>query len=104
MNAYKFIKVVIIVTYNGMPKNIQPIDISIQEQTMKNVSKYDNVLLLHQFRPIIPNLNDSEENIRKIVSFASKYCKATIYQGVRVNEQIYQRLRERGYEYEGKFE
>lgn len=104
LDNYKNIKVVIIVTYNGIPLKIQPIDRKIQEETIKNVSKCKNVYLLHQFRPIIPGVNDDEKTIREIVGYAKKYCNATIYQGIRVNEYIKGRLEERNYNYEGKFD
>lgn len=103
LNNYKNLKIVIIVTFNGLPLNIQPISREIQIQTMKNVSKYSNILLLQQFRPIISGLNDDYETIKEILKISSKYCNATIYQGIRVNEKIKERLLERNYEYKGVF-
>jgi hypothetical protein len=104
LDEYKNIDIVIIVTYNGLPQNIQPIKSTVQEETMKNVSKCKNVKLLHQCRPIIPGINDGEDVIRRVVSFAKQYCVATIYQGIRVNPYIKGRLAERGYNYEGEFD
>ena len=104
LDKYKNIDIVIIVTYNGLPQNIQPVSPSIQEETMRNVSTCKNVKLLHQCRPIIPDVNDSEESIREVVTFAKQYCIATIYQGIRVNPYIKGRLAERGYNYEGDFD
>ena len=101
LDTYKNIRVTIIVTYNGIPMHIQPISQVNQETTMKNASKCENVNLLHQFRPIIPGVNDDEETIRKIVGYAKQYCDATIYQGIRVNDYIEERLEERNYTYEG---
>jgi len=101
LDNYKNIKIVIIVTYNGIPLKIQPISQSNQENTMRNVSKCKKVYLLHQFRPIIPGINDDEETIRKVVNFAKMYCNATIFQGVRVNDYIKNRLEERNYSYKG---
>ena len=98
LDKYKYIKIVIIVTYNGIPLKIQPINKDNQEITMKNVSKCKNVYLLHQFRPIIPGINDDEKSIRKIVNFAKKYCNATIFQGIRVNDYIKTRLEKRDYD------
>ncbi len=102
LDKYENIRIVIIVTYNGIPLKIQPIAQINQEITMRNVARCKNVYLLHQFRPIIPGVNDDEKTIRKIVGYAKKYCDATIFQGVRVNEFIKARLEERDYEYEGK--
>lgn len=104
LDNYENIKIVIIVTYNGIPKEIQPIDSSIQEQTMKNIANCTNVILLHQFRPIMFGINDDEKTIKKILAFSKKYCDATIYQGIRVNNYIKNRLMERNYEYTGKFD
>lgn len=104
LNQYKNIKVVIIVTYNNLPLKIQPIKKEIQEETMKNISDCNNVILLHQFRPIIPGLNDDEDTIRKTVNYAKQFCNATIYQGIRVNQYIKDRLEERDYTYKGEFD
>lgn len=104
LDQYKNIKVVIIVTYNNLPLKIQPIKKEIQEETMKNISACNNVILLHQFRPIIPGLNDDEETIRKTVNYAKQFCNATIYQGIRVNQYIKDRLEERDYTYNGEFD
>lgn len=104
LDNYKNIKIVIIVTYNGIPFKIQPIAQEIQEETMINISKCKNVKLLHQFRPIIPGINDDEKKINEVVTFAHKYCDATIYQGLRVNPFIKERLDKRDYNYIGKFD
>lgn len=104
LDKYKNIKIVIIVTYNGLSLKMQPIDKKIQEQTIRNISTCENVLLLHQFRPIIPGLNDNEKIIREVINYAKKYCNATIYQGIRVNPYIKNRLEERKYKYNGKFD
>lgn len=104
LDKFKNIKVVIIVTYNGIPLNIQPIKQKNQEETMKNISKCKNVTLLHQFRPIISGINDDEKTISKILKYAKRYCNATIYQGVRVNQYIKNRLNERDYNYTGTFD
>lgn len=101
LDNYNNIRVVIIVTYNGIPLKIQPISQVNQETTMRNVSKCKNIYLLHQFRPIIPGINDDEETIRKILNFAKAYCDATIFQGIRVNDYIKNRLEERNYSYKG---
>jgi hypothetical protein len=104
LDKYKNIDLVIIVTYNGLPRNIQSVKPSVQEATIKNISECKNVKLLHQCRPIIPKVNDDEQTIREVVSFAKQYCVATIYQGIRVNPYIKRRLAECGYIYEGEFD
>lgn len=104
LDQYKNIRVVIVVTYNNLPLKIQPINKKTQEETMKNISSCKNVILLHQFRPIIPGLNDDEETIRKTVNYAKQFCNATIYQGIRVNQYIKDRLEERDYTYNGEFD
>lgn len=104
LDKYKNIKIVIMVTYNGIKKEIQPIDITVQETTIRNVSKCKNVKLIQQLRPIIPEINDDEVLLEKLVNYAMKYCDATIFQGIRVNPYIKERLSERNYEYNGIFD
>lgn len=101
LEKFENIRIVIIVTYNGITLKIQPISQENQEITMRNVSKCKNVHLLHQFRPIIPGVNDDEKIIRKVMEYSKKYCDATIFQGIRVNEFIKTRLEERNYTYNG---
>lgn len=96
------IRLVIIVTFNGINQKIQPISPEVQKNTMINISKYKNIKLLQQCRPIIKGINDSFEILNETVKFASNYCDATIYQGIRVNDAIKERLKEREYEYTGK--
>ena len=98
------LKLVIIVTYNEIPMNIQPIPSYIQVSTMQNVASSKHLKLLHQFRPIIPQINDSAETIENVLSVAHQYCAASIYQGVRISEQINNRLRERGYIFYGAYD
>lgn len=69
---------------------------------MRNIARYKNIKLLQQCRPIIKGINDSYEILKKIVEFASEYCDATIYQGIRVNDVIKERLQEKQYNYTGK--
>ena len=102
LSELKNIKLVIIVTFNGINQKIQPISPEVQKNTMINISKYKNIKLLQQCRPIIKGINDSFEILNETVKFASKYCDATIYQGIRVNDAIKERLKEREYNYAGK--
>ena len=51
---------------------------------------------------ILQYFNESFEILKETVKFASNYCDATIYQGIRVNDAIKERLKEREYEYTGK--
>lgn len=52
----KNIRLTIIVTFNGINQKIQPISPEIQKTTMVNVSKYKNIKLLQQCRPIIKDI------------------------------------------------
>lgn len=102
LSELKNIKLVIIVTFNGINQKIQPISSEVQKSTMINISRYKNIKLLQQCRPIIKGINDSFEILSETVKIASKYCDATIYQGIRVNDAIKERLKEREYDYTGK--
>ena len=55
------IKLVIIVTFNGINQKIQPISSEVQKNTMINISKYKSIKLLQQCRPIIKGINDNFE-------------------------------------------
>lgn len=104
LSKFKNIKLVIIVTFNGINRKIQPISQQLQKDTMINISEYKNIKLLQQCRPIIRGINDSFDVLDKTVKYASQYCDATIYQGIRVNNTIKKRLKEREYNYNGKLD
>ena len=102
LSGLRNINLVIIVTFNGINKKLQPISEDCQKMTMKNISRYPNIKLLHQCRPIMKDINDDYETLNRLVEFAHKYCDATIYQGIRVNPAIQDRLEKRNYKYKGK--
>ena len=104
LEAFSNLFLIIIVTYNGIPEIIQPIAKNVQERTMRNVSKSKRIMLLHQFRPIIYGLNDDPQTIRNIIEYAMNYCDASIYQGLRINAAIDERLKERQYYYNGAYD
>jgi len=94
LNSLDALDLYIIVTYNELPKEIQPIDSKMQLETFKNVRKYSKgITLFHQFRPIIEGVNDSESIINSVIQKASEYCDATIYSGLRVTPFIQKRIR-----------
>ena len=53
-------------------------------------------------RPIIPGINDSIHCLRQTIKDASNYCCASVYQGIRVNDYIRNRLADRGIIYNGE--
>lgn len=101
--SLKYINIVMIVTFNGLPLTIQPIDRSVQIKTMKNIADSGKIRLVHQFRPIIPGYNDKESIVREIITCAKQYCDCSVYQGIRINQKIANRLADRGYQYNGSF-
>ena len=104
LDSFTNLCLIIIVTYNGIPTTIQPIPAYCQEQTMQHASRSDRLLLLHQLRPIIPGINDDQRTIKSILDFAMQYCNATIYQGLRINAKIDERLKECQYHFSGEYD
>ncbi len=102
LDCYDSLVLILIVTYNGIPLPLQPIDHTVQEATIRHAAACRHVRLVHQCRPILPGVNDDERTLRCVFDYASRYCEATIYQGVRVNPFIRKRLRERRYDYKGR--
>lgn len=103
LDSFTQLNIIIIVTYNGIPESIQPIPNKIQERTMRTVAQSMHIRLLHQFRPIIPYVNDDEKTISHVLNFAKQYCEASIFQGVRINKYIDDRLKERNYHFNGEY-
>jgi len=83
----------IIVTNSGLPKEVEPLGHKGQIETMKNVRDYsERIHLLHQFRPIIQGINDSEEVMKDVLSKAQEYCDGSIVSGLRMTQFIRDRI------------
>ncbi len=91
------LKLFLIVTYNGLPKEVEPLDHKIQLDTMINLKRNTKkVNIFHQFRPIIVRYNDSHEKIHEVLSVAQKYCDCSIFAGLRLNESMRKRMEKEG--------
>jgi DNA repair photolyase len=96
LNLLLNLNLFIIVTYNGLPKKIEPINHNLQIKTMKNIYKYGKKIhLFHQFRPIIEDYNDSIDKIKKVLSEVYKCADCTIFAGLRLSEFINERFVEK---------
>lgn len=87
----------LIITYNGLPEEVEPLDHKIQLDTMINLKENTNkVNIFHQFRPIIIRYNDSHKKIQEVLSVAQNYCDCSIFAGLRLNESIRERMEKEG--------
>jgi len=83
----------ILVTYSGLPIEVEPLGHNGQIDTMRNIkSNSKRINLLHQFRPIIPGLNDCQEVLSEVISTAQEYCDCSIVSGLRITEFIRDRI------------
>ncbi|GAA2842192.1 radical SAM protein [Kitasatospora aburaviensis] len=89
LNSFRNIKLTVLVTYSGIQhEQIEPVDSDIAAASLKtlydNAERYRTILYL---RPIVPGLNDSDENIARAVEL-SHHAHATVFTGLFFRDQM----------------
>lgn len=85
-------KVIYIVSYGGFDSSIEKVSNDIRIKTLQVLKKRKKVISLHYWRPIIKNINDSEECIETVLSNVKDACDGSIISGLRLNTNIYKKL------------
>jgi len=88
--------VFLFVTYSGLDKKIEPFGHESQLNTFDLCNDRKNFKLIHYWRPIIPTINDSDEDIRKMLDTVSGKCDASVVSGMRVNKTTKKSLHDKG--------
>lgn len=76
-------KPICIVTYANLPKQIEPASVENRLKTIKSLNNVGIPTIL-SIRPVIKNINDSEESIKKVIDTAGRYADAIIVGGLYV--------------------
>lgn len=87
------LNIIILYTFSGLSEKLENRNEKKQIDTMKKLSKLDNIKLVNYYRPVIEGLNSDEKLIKKVVSIVTKYCEATIISGIRINTHLNQMLK-----------
>lgn len=97
LNSFRNIKVTVLVTYSNIEHpGIEPVDSQIAARSLRNLyadaRSYRTILY---WRPIVPGLNDSDEDIAAAVRL-SQTAHATVFTGLFFRDEIAAYYRENG--------
>lgn len=90
------LNLIVLYTFSGLSEKLENRDEQSQIETMEKLSKLKNIKLINYFRPVIEGVNTDEETIKKVVSIVTKYCKASIVSGIRINTYLNKKLDDMG--------
>ncbi|GAA1165943.1 DNA repair photolyase [Kitasatospora gansuensis] len=89
LNSFKNIKLTVLVTHSGIDHpGIEPVDSAIAAASLKTLYEHaENYRTILYWRPIVPGLNDSDEDIQRAYEL-SKFAHATVFTGLFFRDQI----------------
>lgn len=82
------LNIIVLYTFSGISEKIENRNEKKQIETIKKLSKLKNIKLIHYYRPVIEGINSDIKTIKKVVNSITKYCKASIVSGIRVNSYL----------------
>ena len=75
-------------TLSGLSETMENRNLSTQIYTIEKLSTCKNIKLIHYWRPVIEGINSDDKTIESVAILATKYFKASIISGIRVNSHI----------------
>ena len=88
LRSLKGLKIICLYTLSGLSEILENRIESKQIETIKRLSKIENLTLLHYYRPLIEGINSDVETIKRICNIAVKYFKGSIVAGIRINTHL----------------
>ncbi len=82
------LNILILYTFSGLSEAIENRNEKRQIETMEKLSKLSNIKLINYYRPVIEGINSNEEVIKHVATIVTKYCKASIISGIRINSYL----------------
>lgn len=82
------LNIIVLYTFSGISETLENRDENKQIETMRKLSKLKNIKLMNYYRPVIEGINSDIETIKKVVKTVTKYCKASIVSGIRINSYL----------------
>lgn len=87
LSKYK-LNIYVFYTLSGLSETMENRNLSAQVETIKKLSNCRNLKLIHYWRPVIEGINSDDNTIESVSKLATKYFKASIVSGIRVNSHI----------------
>jgi DNA repair photolyase len=90
-------KVVVIVSYSGMPQAIEPVNPQKRIQAIRTLESYSIPVIL-SMRPMVPNINGKPETIKEVLMQCGKHANAIIFGGLFVFDDTRELFEKSGYQ------
>ncbi len=89
LNSLSSVKVTLLITYSGITNNrIEPISSEIAVKSLDTAFKHaERYRVILYWRPIVPGLNDSEENLKRVRELSLR-AHATVFTGLFYRDEI----------------
>lgn len=81
------LNVIVLYTFSGLSEKIENRSEVLQIKTLETLAK-SGIKLVNYYRPVIEGINSDEECIERIAKIVTKYCKASIISGIRLNTHL----------------
>lgn len=85
LENFSRLNILVFYTLSGLSETLENRNLTLQLETIQNLSKVRNIKLVHYWRPIIEGVNSDEKTIMEIAEIVVKYFKCSIVSGIRVN-------------------
>lgn len=83
------LEILIMYTFSGISEIFENRKEALQIKSMENISKYKNLKLINYYRPVIEGINTNAETIERVAKIVTKYCRASIVSGIRLNKHLF---------------
>lgn len=93
--ALKTLRVMILVSYSGMPPQIEPMPTSRRRTSLRNARTLGIPTIL-SYKPIVAGWNDSETRIREVMRIATDDADAIVVGGLRMDAAIANHITSQG--------
>lgn len=91
----KYVRPIVFLTYSGLPRKIERVVNERRMESMRNLEKSKIKKVLY-FRPVIKGINDSRENVRRIVKLGEKYFDCLVRSSIKLDVHIIDYMAKKG--------
>lgn len=86
------LNIIILYTFSGLSETLENRKEAKQIETMKKLSKLENIKLINYYRPVIEGINTNEDTIERVASIVTKYCRASIESQSIITEDDFKKI------------
>lgn len=93
--SLKNVRFVLLVSYSGMPLEVEPIPKRLRIESMETARAYGIQVIL-SFKPVVSSWNDSQDQIEEVMAVARDHANAIVFGGLRLDPSIASSIVARG--------